>query len=414
MSRLLQISKLVGLVLCLLALAGVCRADPNSEELRKQGIGLIFKGKFEQGLPLVRKALSLKEKAHGKNSPEVIDLLRSLGITSAFTGKHKFAIETFQDSIRRSEASGNWKSQAEGWSDLGYPLRSLKRYKEALESYEKSLELRKQNGLASHQDTLNLYKEVARCYDGLGKAQKALEICDLSLKQMKPSYYRTDLLIYASEIATVESPSKAEGYLVEALEQVESTVGLKHGQAGQVLLSLAQHHMDRKQFRKSEQYLNQALKLAPTSFNKELEGQVWNGLGILFFQSKEFEKSLAAFQSCYLAYSKLPNQRVNRMLALSRGADIAARLELFDLAATDLRKSIEFADLKIDQIKLYRTLSDVLGKARNLPESLEARKTALELSVEHKGYTHPLTGDLMVEVALAEFDQGLYLSLIHI
>ena len=77
-----------------------------------------------------------------KRSPEEAVLLYNKGVALEQSGKHKKALDLYDESIRLDP------NCSEAWADRGLVLFRLGRYKEALKSYNESIRLDPQNAKA--------------------------------------------------------------------------------------------------------------------------------------------------------------------------------------------------------------------------------------------------------------------------
>lgn len=397
------------LLIGLLLLAPAIAESPESEikALQKAGARKILEGKAQAGLELLQSARDKAIAHYGEDSKEVAGYQRSLGISASMVGRFALAQEAFEQALATRLKSGSQAEQAEAHSDLAWVLRRVGRGEVALDHYQRSLKLRRKALGEEDPKTLGLYREIALTQDNLKRSAEALATCEQALKRLKPGYERTNLLLLAGEISVDQDQERAFRYLDAALEDGLATIGPRHGLVGTVLLTRAQFHLDAKRYQAARRELDHALKLSAECYDRGKPGDVWKGYALVANAEGQPEAALEAMEKALAAYRAAPGRRSDVMSTLYHLSELCAKLERYAVGRDYLLEAEKLAT-GADQVAVQKQLAVLANKSGDAKEHRLRLERALSLTRERRGLNHGATSDLMVQLAIAEFEDGLY------
>jgi tetratricopeptide (TPR) repeat protein len=166
------------------------------------------------------------------------------------------------------------KVLAQAYRSQGVTFYDLVQYQNAIDSYNKSLEIFASIGENEKQSAITL-NNLANAYDGLGQYYKGLKTHFLSLKSKRTIYpeIHPEIAMSLNNIGNsyhyLEQHEKAIEYFMLALEQRIELFGYNHRRIASVFNNLGNVYFDQKEFEKSKKAHLRALNIRKNIFNSD-------------------------------------------------------------------------------------------------------------------------------------------------
>ena len=186
-------------------------------------IGTIYgkQGNYQQALEWHQKALAIKEKIWGVESPDTAVSYNNIGLIYDAQGCYQQALACYQKTLTVFEKvlGGEHPSTATAYNNIGEIYRKQNKYPQALEWHQKALVVRKKVWGVEHPDTAASYDNIGIVYKEQGDYQKTL------------TYYQKARTIF-EKILGVEHPDTAKSY---------TNIGVVYCAKGEYSLALEWH-----------------------------------------------------------------------------------------------------------------------------------------------------------------------------
>jgi tetratricopeptide (TPR) repeat protein len=134
-------------------------------------------GNYEKALELYEKALTIHEKVLGKEHPDTAATYNNIGIVYNNQGNYEKALEWYEKALTiREKTLGKEHSEvADTYHNIAAAYDHQENYDKALELYKKALAIREKTLGMDHHDTADSYNDIAGVYDSQGNYGTALE-----------------------------------------------------------------------------------------------------------------------------------------------------------------------------------------------------------------------------------------------
>lgn len=419
-------------------------------------------GKYEKAEPLLNRVISLREKAHGQEHPNIGPALYLAGMTSQRQKKYAEA-EAFHKralAIREKDLTDGETGRAWSLKSVGSVLEDQKKYAEAVGYYKKGLPIAER--LFAPADLADYQYELALVYRPLGEYAEAERL----IRRVIPVYEQQSAKSSKLELALIELAFivRSQGRLDEALDLVKRSYAIQEARLGEddpkVAESLARlgnfYKLDLK-YAEAEPIFLRVLGLQEKKFgsnNVELvphierlasyyrasghldaaEAQYQRIVAINEAQRKptdtEFVHGLFELATTYRMRNKVADAQnlEARLLAIQKQAidatDRDAKVleqvaDEFDLQARYVeaealyRAAIAVLDAarKVDDAPyatVLRSLGSVLRSQSKLREAEDYYKRSLQIREKVLGPRDPLVGSVLSSLGLLQYDFGKY------
>lgn len=238
---------------------------------------LHHQGRYQDTEPYLQRALAIQEQTLGSNHPDTATSINALALLYRDQGKYLEAETHYQRAlaIREQILGPDHPHTAHSLSNLAWLYRDQGRYAEALPLYERSLAIRQRILGPQHPDTATSLNGLALLYQKQGyydQAQPLYEqVLDIRERVLGPTHPHT-----AQSINTLALLYQAQGKLAQAeplLRQAltirEQTLGHDHPDTATSLHSLAQLAQAQHNYHEAESFFKQALTIRERIFGLE-------------------------------------------------------------------------------------------------------------------------------------------------
>lgn len=242
----------------------------EAQDTLEKGRALTRAGKYAEAVPLVERALELREAALGARHPEVAGCLTLLGELHILRGDLEGAERLFLRALGiREEALGKkhpnvavtLNSLASLYMDQGLYVRAEPLYERALKVFEASVG-------DSHPNVATTLNNLAQLYVAQGLYARAEPLYERALKIFKASvgnrhpHVATTLTNLALLHMHQGHYARALPLFERALHIVEATLGGKHPEVARALNNLALLHMKEGRYTHAKPLFERVLKIA--------------------------------------------------------------------------------------------------------------------------------------------------------
>ena len=403
------------------------KINPNISELHNNlGFALFKKGEVAAAITHLKKAITL--------NPNDGRLYINYGLTLLQNGQMKEAITEFKKGL---EMNPNY---AEGYNCLGDVLFQEGQLDKAIFLYQKALEIDPDIADA-HNNLGNILVQQGQMEDAALQFKKVLEIDPKSAEayyslgnifaaggQMDKaiSQYNTALKINPRHVQAHYNLGVAlykQEKLDEAMVQFKKTVELdaNHAQAhnswGAILLRTG--HIDEAvaQFQAAVKLkpdysdasnnldrIAEINKLSKISTNNASQAQVWYNLGVAYFQNGQVDEAIVQYQKAIKSNPKYAQAHNGLGAAFSQKGQV-------DKAIIEYKKAIEFFPKCAES---HNNLGNSLSKMGQVNDAVSQYRQALEIEPNY-AEAHYNLGDSLLQMgkitdALAQFQQALKLK----
>ncbi|MEW6127172.1 MAG: CHAT domain-containing tetratricopeptide repeat protein [Acidobacteriota bacterium] len=327
------------------------------------------KGEYAKAERLFQRALQIYEKTLGAEHPDLISVLNNLAALYYDQGDYARSELLLQRAlaIRQKQAKPNDPGIASAMNNLAVLLFNKADYVKAEELFQQALEIY-QSALGEHPLVANILNNLAGLYRAKGEFDKAETFLQRALEMLKknPGENSPSFAISLDNLATVYQVrgeyNKAEGLTQRALAIFEKAPGQELRLAS-ALNNLGELYRRKQEYEKAEIFLQRALSLREKriGINHPDVAIVLGNLASLYAAKNDFAKALA-YRKRYLAV------RENNLSANIDTGSERQKLAYLKSLASDLNTLISL-------------------HLQSLPQSDEAKTTALTLILNRKGRT---------------------------
>jgi CHAT domain-containing protein/Tfp pilus assembly protein PilF len=269
------------IILCCAACATVEKAPMDTRLLEAQkaldeGQRLKEAGKYAEVLPLVERALELREVALGGTHPEVASCLNLLGDVHRLLGSHARAEPLLQRALAIVEAAfgPHHPKVAQSLNNLAILYRNQGHYARAEPLLERALTIREATLGKSHPDVAASLHSLANLYYNQGHyalaeplLERALAIREATLGKSHPELARS-LHNLANLYVDQGKYARAEPLYERALAIWEAALGKNHPDVARSLRQLARLYHIQGDYARAEPLLERALMIQEVALGK--------------------------------------------------------------------------------------------------------------------------------------------------
>jgi len=306
--------------------------------------------------------------------------------------------------------------------DKANALRDQAQYKEALQHYQKALDLTAKWFGKDDLVAAAVQNDMAKVYREMGEYAKAEELCQRSLqireaKVGKDHPFVADAL---NELANVYLPmgqyAKAERLYQRSLQILETKLGKDHPRVASILNNLAYVYFNTGQYAKAEPLYQRSLQIREAKLGKDdlFVAQSLNNLAILYRDMGQYAKAEPLFQrGLQIREAKLGRDHPYVATSLAGLASLYA-----DMGQCDKAEPLYQRCLQISEAKQGKDHHDTAGTINNLAslyeqmgqyakaESLYQR--CLQILEAKLGKEHPDVAGVLYNLAILYAEMGQY------
>ncbi|KFA92241.1 hypothetical protein Q664_16615 [Archangium violaceum Cb vi76] len=375
--------------------AGLVEAEQAFDEGRR----LEEAGRYVDAMPLIERALKLREAAHGESHLEVASCLHLLGVIHLKRGDHGRAEQYLQRAfaIREAALGGGHPDNAASMSSLADLHMSLGRFERAEPLYGRALAIRESVLGKNHPDVAAALNDLAEVYASMGhyaRAEplyaRALEIQESVLGKSHPDIANS-LSSLARLYVRQGDYARAEPLFERAHAISEAALGENHPDVARSLHNLANIYLEQEKSDKAEPLYERAIAIRRASLgeNHPLVASSLNNLAILYKWKDDYVRARQLYERALeIRELSLGKNHPDVAPSLQNLANLSMRLGDYTRAEPLYERALEIREATLSQNHpdIAQSLNDLarvhLAK-RNLAEALPLLERAFALQEGH-------------------------------
>ncbi len=458
----------MALVIGLITLVAQAAAFDSQLELAttydNQVIQYYQQGRFQQALPLAKKALRLRTEKQGEKHLETLTSLNNLAIIYKDLYRFSEALPLYEKGYRLSQEVLGEKHPGTlaSLSGLAGIYQGLGRLSEALPLHEKGYRISKEVLGEKHPSTLTSMINLAGIYQALGRLSEDLSLSEQSYRLSKEEFGEKhpntlhSLRNLASAYSKLEDYDKALAFAQKSVELHKEVLGKKHRYTIHSFHTLGFIYQELGRLDEALAWSEKSYRLRKEVLGKQHPETLLslNNLGAVYQQLGNLDEVLYLHKQNYASFKQvLGPKHPTTLMSLNNLAEIyresgklykalfshqeAYRLRTEVLGPNHYETLISLKNLVqmyqwlglLDQAlplseKAYRLTKETLGEKHpdtvwsmsslagiydnlgRLSEALAFYEKAFELSLEVVGEQHHLTLNILIGLASIYFKQG--------
>ena len=271
-------------------------------------VGRIYNdlGKYSEAEKYLNQAIELCEKYHKDNAAFKYPILITKANYYFQTGRWDESEKLYKDVVNSTNPKDKAVSNihARALNNLGVLLKEQGRYGEALDLYNRSLEIYKREVGEKHPNYARILSNIAEIYYLQGKYsqseaifQRALEIKRRNLGENDPSI--------ATTLASIANLQHYQGRNAASLKSIEEALkitkkafGKFHPTTGKLLSNFATLYTYNRKYEKATELLTRASKIFEKVYGKDsyARAAILNNLGAVELAQKKYKTAIPYFQ----------------------------------------------------------------------------------------------------------------------
>jgi tetratricopeptide (TPR) repeat protein len=330
------------------------------------------------------------------------------------------ALPLFREATDRFRAARDRIWQATGCNESGRVLVSLGRPREALESYQDALAIRRAALGERHPDVAQSYNNLATAYLDLGEPAKAVEYCEKALAIRRAAlgerhpHVAQSYNNLADAYRHLGQPAKAVEYCEKALAIRRAALGERHPHVAGSYNSLANAYRDLGEPAKAVPLYEKALAILRAALGERHPDVAsgYNNLALAYVDLGEPAKAVPLHEKA-LAISRAALGERHPGMASSYNNLASAYLDLgepakavplYEKALAILRAAL--GERHPDVAQIYNNLADAYRDLGEPAKAVPLHEKALAIYRAALGERHPLVATSYNNLATAYFDLG--------
>jgi CHAT domain-containing protein/Tfp pilus assembly protein PilF len=266
---------------------------------------------YQKALPLLERALEIREKQLGPEHPATAGSLNDLAMLYDQMGEYQKVLPLLERAleIRKKQLGPEHPDTATSLYDLAFVYAKMGEYQKALPLSQRALEIREKQLGPEHPDTAGSLNDLAFVYSNMGDYQKALPLYQRALeireKQLGPEHPATALSLNDRALVYVSMGEyqKALPLLERALEIREKRLGPEHPATATTLDNLALLYGNMGDYQKALPLHQQALEryenqLGPKHPDTAIS---LNNLFSVYYSMGKYQKAFESSQAALTA-----------------------------------------------------------------------------------------------------------------
>ena len=259
--------------------SGRFKDDPETEASLRDTIGVILfnNAKYDKALPLLERALDMRERLFGGDAPAVATSLTSLATLHLEQGRFSQAEPLFARAlaIREKALSPDHADLATGLNNLASLYQVQSRYAEAEPLYTRALAIQEKALGPNHSSVANSLNNLATLYraQGLYAQAEPLYTRALAIREKDLGPDHPNVANGLNNLATLyldqSRYAQAEPLFMRALAIREKALGPEHPTVAQNLNSLAALYYHQAQYANAEPLYTRALAIQEKALSRD-------------------------------------------------------------------------------------------------------------------------------------------------
>ena len=266
-------------------------------------------GQYEKSILLFQRALAISEKIHGSDSAETGTVLNNFGALYNVIGQYDKAEPLYQRAlaIREKILGPEHASTAASLNNLGGLYFTIGQYDKAMPLYQRALAIDEKTLGPYHADTALILSSLAMLYERLGQYEKALPLLQRALVINEKSHGKNqaDTAIILNNLAMVYQTlgqfDNALPLYQRALAIFEETLGSDQYYTATCLNNLGELYRTLGQYDKALPLHQRSLAINERIFGLENAdtARSLNNLALLYMALGQHDVALPLFQRAY-------------------------------------------------------------------------------------------------------------------
>jgi CHAT domain-containing protein/tetratricopeptide (TPR) repeat protein len=297
---------LLALGLWILA-SSACLADEDDLQSLNQQVNQLFQhGKYQEAIPLAKKAVEIARRLRSPEHPDTAESLNNLAELYEEMGQYAKAEPLCQEALRiRQKVLGpEHPDTAESLDNLAGLYQDMGEYAKADPLFQQALRVRQKVLGKEHQLTAESLNNLALLYLTMGEYAKAeplqQEALRIGRKVLGPEHPNTatGLENLAALYQIVGEYAKAEPLFQQALRIRQKDLGPEQPDTAQSLNNLGELYRAIGEYAKAEALLQEALRIWQKVLGPEQPDAAWslNNLALLYQSMGEYAKAEPLYQ----------------------------------------------------------------------------------------------------------------------
>jgi CHAT domain-containing protein/Tfp pilus assembly protein PilF len=278
----------------------------EARKLYEEGAKLQRAGKYDKALPLVERALEIREKISRVDHRGVADALHSLASLYLYKGEYAKAEPLYLRALTVYEktAGPEHPSLARSLNHLAVLYWNRNEYVRAEQFARRALAIFESALGRAHSNVATTLNTLAMIYGSRGDFAKAEPLCQRVLTILESAlgrehpYFATALNNLANVYYNKGDYAKAEHLYLRSLAIGEKVLGQEHSEVARTLFNLASVHLKRGEYAKAELLFGRALVIREKALGPEHPnvGPVLGNLANLHRNRGEYAKAEPLYQ----------------------------------------------------------------------------------------------------------------------
>lgn len=252
------------------------------------------KGEFSQALVNYNNALEIHKFL--KNKRGIGQLLNDIGLIYKTWGKYDNALENYFNALKLFDEIGDDVNCAMASNNIGQIYYYRSEFEKSIEYFKKYLEVNKKNN--APRAVAGAANNIASAYMEIGKLDDALSFFVRSMRIYDSLKIKIGVAIIKDNIGSLFLRKKQYNdallYNSEALKIFEEIGSQPRICASLLNVGLAYSKLNQPEI--AINYLNRSLNIALSIKQKETQKEVYEALSEVYFQTKQYEKSLLDYK----------------------------------------------------------------------------------------------------------------------
>jgi tetratricopeptide (TPR) repeat protein len=146
-----------------------------------------YRGRYEEARNIISEAIDIFETTKCRNETILAHLFNDFGSVSAELGSYQTALESYEKSLNlRQQLFDSFnKDIAASYNNLANAYSNLKQYKKSFNFYQKALEILEKTLGDDHPNTASTYNNIGTVYGEIGQYEEQLKFCQKALEIRK-------------------------------------------------------------------------------------------------------------------------------------------------------------------------------------------------------------------------------------
>jgi len=358
------------------------------------------------------------------NQGEKSHLFHYLGYIKDNQGRYTEALEYYEKSLEIDQKTlpTNHPDFAQSYNNIGSVYEKMGEYSKALEYYEKSLEIYQKTLPANHPSLATSYNNIGLVYDSMGEYSKALEYFEKSLeiyqKNLPPNH--PSLATSYSNIGLVYSEmgeySKALEYYENSLEIYQKALPANHPNLASSYNNIGLVYNRMGEYSKALEYCEKSFEIYQKALppNHPDLATSYNNIGLVYDSMGEYSKALEYYEkSLKIRKKALPANHPDLAtsyndigLVYNRMGDYSKALEYYEKSLKIRKKALpaNHPDLATS----YNDIGLVYNRMGDYSKALEYYENSLEIYQKALPANHPNLASSYNNIGLVYDSMGEY------